>query len=203
MFHSFDVARLCFDEVCQGRGGGQGVKLVVDDVEPPRVQTPRLNLLWGVNVSVWGSETKRSVELGFRDTASHAGFLEALRALDARVLATAYEMSEAWFRRRLDVSEVERHYSPSLRTDSHGEPIFRLNVPAKQVLDEEGRPLKELPARYGAGRSMVAVVQPQGIWFFNAKFGVRWKVHEMRFSSKDAVRPAVVHRDNPCLFCDD
>ncbi len=194
MFHSFSLEDLHFDDLSKGRGGGQTVNLTVDGEAPPRIQTPRLDLLRGVSVAVWGGETKRSVELSFRATQVHDGFKEALALLHAKVLRAAADDAEEWFKRPLTQDQIASHHSPCLRSGEDG-PTLRLNVPAKQVLDD-GQPVRDLPDGYAAGRSVVAVIQPVAIWFFNSKFGLRWKVHELHFSKK----PAAVKL---CRFVDD
>lgn len=212
MFHCFAVSDVQLAPVSKGRFGGQCVALQVAGGNVPLIQTPRLNTPWGIAQRQFDGENKLSIEMHFRDSNIHAAFVEAVDALDDKVLEHACQHAEDWFKSPLTPEQVQTHHSPSLKDDGQEGRVLRLNINLKNVFDGDGTAC--LPAaKIGAGRSAIAIVQPVSVWFFNQRFGIRWKLHELCFSKKTIERPdrsqecmlrsELPEQESTCLFRDD
>lgn len=184
-----------------GKMGGQTVPLLFEGHPATVIQTPRLDVKHGIQVAEWGGEKKGHLQLHFRRTDVHADFSKALQDLDATVLQAAVNNSAAWFRSDMDRHAVEHLYTSYLNMDDDS-PFLKINVAFKDeacavTTFKDGDEVRGAQSGFGAGSSVVVMLQPVSLWFFNRKFGIRWKAHELHFSSKPAAS-----LDTPYLFVD-
>lgn len=157
-------------------------------------------------MAVWGGQAKYHMDLHFRLTSNvHAEFKKALASLDDKIIQAAADNSEEWLRQPLELQQVTAIYSSYLREDED-DTWLRVNVPfrgdkcAADVFDDHNE-LDTLKAGDGEGRSAVVILQPLSLWFFNQKFGIRWKVHEIHLSAKSVMQTLPTPTDSkPATF---
>jgi hypothetical protein len=169
---------------------------------PLIVQTPAMAVPFGM--SRWEGDNnngavKYSIDLSFKDmdtNPSAKAFYKMLADLDARLVEHGFGNQQTWFKgKRYGSKEiVEALYTPMIkhakdkttgeRTDDYP-PTFKVTVPFKDnafacdVFNSE-RELVDLNAIDTKGSKVTAIIQCTGVWFAGGKFGVSWKVVQMK-----------------------
>jgi hypothetical protein len=196
----FDVSNVSFSDVKMLENGGK-IVYVSYNKAPLIVQTPAMAAPFGM--SRWegdhNSNVKYSLDLSFKDIDSFPSmkaFHTMLDALDTRLVQHGFDNQHSWFKgKRYGSKEiVEALYTPMLkyakdkatgeRTDDYP-PTFKVTVPHKDgsfacdVFNAQRAPV-DLGTVETKGSRITAIVQCTGVWFAGGKFGVSWKVKQMK-----------------------
>jgi hypothetical protein len=203
----FNIDHVTFSDMKMLDNGGK-IVYVSYNRGPFYMQTPAMTVPFGL--SKWDNDgkavAKYSLDLSFKgmsDTPALSSFFNCLNALDAKLVDTGFDKQQSWFKGKRYNSRdiVEALYTPIIKyaKDKHtGEktemypPTIKVTVPQKDgaftcdVFDASRRPVN-LNAIDTKGSSVTAIVQCTGIWFAGGKFGLSWKVVQMKiipFSGK-------------------
>jgi hypothetical protein len=171
------------------------------------IQTPVMHAPFGV--SIWpgerGMPDKYSLDLSFADRDSRPGiqdFFEMLQGLSDQIISDALDNSNSWFKKKYPSRDViDALFTSNIRYNKDkitGEvtnlypPSFKLNLPYRDGAfnfpvygpNKEVVNLMDIhssPGR-GKGSKVSAIIQCTSIWVAGGKFGLSWKVCQMRIA---------------------
>lgn len=175
------------------------------------VQTPEMRVPFGI--SYWpgenGAPDKYSLDLSFdghdsRD--SVRAFLAMIDSLDRQLIKTGFESSMSWFKRKLPSEEVlEALYTRSLRYSKDKEtgeitnkyaPTMKVQLPTRDgkfdfpVFNgarEEIDLMNVFNTGNTKGAKAQAILQLTSVWIVGSKFGITWKVKQLKFVTPAAL----------------
>ncbi len=176
---------------------------VYHDGSPFIVQIPEMVAPYGL--SKWDNDrggVKIHLDLSFGkpDEADRAQFLAKASEVDRKFQGDALDNCVAWFKNKyttLDV--VQALYTPMVKlakdkatgevTDAYP-PTFKAQVPQRdgkvscEVYDRDKQRV-ELDSMDLKGAAVTAIVQCSGLWVAGGKFGVTWRVVQMKVNPKN------------------
>lgn len=160
---------------------------------PLIMQLPTMKAPFGV--SEWSDEKtgtkKYYFDLSFDGMAANeelAKTYEMFKAMDAKVLNDGMDNSMAWFKKRYTSIEImDALFSPSVKMpkDEKYSPTIKLPLAQSQgefkcgVFDGDRNRVNILDMNT-KGAEVTAIIQLVGIWLAGGKFGVSWKVQQLR-----------------------
>jgi hypothetical protein len=177
--------------------GGKIVYISYDN-GPLIMQTPEMVAPFGI--SQWDNDKggkKSTLDLSFKGKESRPNlerFYENLEALDKKIVSEAFENSPSWFKKKTSEEVLKELYTPILRhakDKNTGEitnkypSTFKATLPEKdgkftfEVYNQK-RELVDLNSMELKGAKVTAMIQCLGIWIAGTKFGVSWKILQMR-----------------------
>ena len=171
------------------------------------LQTPKMSCPYGL--SRFGEEPKDwrfNLDLSFRGMDSNESlrtFYENLEKLDEKLLEDASTNSMAWFKKKKQSIDVNRAlYSPLIRLSRDketGEPdgkwpaTFKVKLPYRTTDGQDGRfqmmafdtnkeriPDDKIEEMLQKGSQVQAILRCGGIWFANGKYGLSWRVAQLK-----------------------
>ena len=201
-----DVSKVSYGAPKQLDNGGRSVYISYMS-KNLMVQTPVMNAPFGVNV--WpgerGMPDKYTLDLSFAGMETRPNvreFKDMLSRLGDQVITDALENSNLWFKKKYPSRDViDALFTSNIRYSKDkvtGEvnnmypPSFKLTLPYRDnaftfpVYGSERDPVDLMdihtsPSR-GKGSKVSAIIQCTSIWFAGSKFGLTWKVCQMRIS---------------------
>ena len=203
---NFDVARITYSTPKQLETGAKSIYISYNE-KPLLVQTPDMQAPFGI--SMWpgerGAPDKYNVDVSFagRETRPQLqAFFGVLESISERVITDAMDNSQAWFKRRFPSRDVvEALYTPIIKYSKDREtgevntqypPNFKMSLPFRDgqfqfpVYDGSRNLLNLLDIASsdtrGKGSRVSAIVQCSAVWIAASKFGVTWKVRQLRIS---------------------
>jgi hypothetical protein len=196
----FSIDRVTFSDMKVLDNGGK-IVYVSYDRSPFFLQTPPMAVPFGL--SKWDNDgkspAKYSIDLSFKGMDSSkplSAFHSALSTLDDKLIETGFDKQQSWFKgKRYGSREiVEALYTPMVkyakdkvtgeRTDAYP-PTVKVTVPHRDgsftcdVFDAN-RNSADLVSIETKGSSITAIIQCTGIWFAGGKFGLSWRVVQMK-----------------------
>jgi hypothetical protein len=167
---------------------------------PLRIQTPELNVPYGVNVNdTPAGEHKYSIQFSFRGEEENeriAKFHEQMRGLQAKLVRVGTDNSLAWFKKKMSTEVVSEFFTPILKVSKDketGEPngkypdTFKVNLDLRngefvcKAFSMDHAPLDEpLDSLIVKGSRATALIIPSFLWFAGGKFGLTIKAEQMR-----------------------
>lgn len=167
---------------------------------PLRIQTPELNVPYGVNVNdTPAGDHKYSIQFSFRgedDNERIAKFHEQMRGLQAKLIRAGTDNSLAWFKKKMSTEVVSEFFTPILKVSKDketGEPngkypdTFKVNLDTRngefvcKAFGADHTPIDEpLDSLIVKGTRATALVIPSFLWFAGGKFGLTIKAEQMR-----------------------
>ena len=201
---NFDITRLTFGQPKQLNNGGRSIYINYGG-QPCYIQTPVMKTPFGI--SMWPSDNggpdKYNLDLSFEGREQREQlqcFFDALQAIDKRLVQDAMDNSQLWFKkpRFAAIEVVEALYTPTIRYSKDREtgeinsryaPTFKTTLPFKDgkflcpAYDggrEELDILDVLASGRSKGAQAQAIVQLSGVWMVGSKFGVTWKVKQLK-----------------------
>jgi hypothetical protein len=169
-----------FRDPMPGTMSGQFVSMFYEDSKIC-IQTPKMECL-GCNKWQFNAQAPEKYTLLLRCSPA---FVKWCECLDDFVLRQAERNSIKWLGQEFTASAIKTWFQPTIKQDYHGDPIIRLSVPFKgpecQVafFDQQGNYLdaKDVPS----GDVLAsAVLEIEGLWFVNRKFGLRIKLAQAK-----------------------
>lgn len=200
---SFDTSNINFSQVkvldgvgarqCYLNYGGRSLTL----------QTASMSVPYGMNTfDKEGSKTKFSVDLSFRgyEDASNKrikAFYDAITTLDEFMIEEGVRNSQAWFKTKHPREVVKAFYTPCIRVskgpdgkDKGYPPTIKINLKQQkgseafdvQCFDDQKRPYENMPVSelLVKGAQVTCLIQCTGVWFAGSKFGLSWKMVQIR-----------------------
>ena len=200
---NFNIGQLSYGIPKQQSTGGKTIFIAYAG-QQLYMQTPAMKAPFGI--SMWPSDNggpdKYSIDLSFEGRESREqvqAFFDALQAIDKRLVNDAMENSQAWFKKKYAAVEVvEALYSPTVRYSKDREtgeineryaPTFKMSLPFKDgkfLFPAFGSRREEIDMHeaYTNARSkgarVQAIVQCSAIWIVGNKFGLMWKVRQLK-----------------------
>ena len=205
---NFNSGSLSFSEVKTNQYGGKSVYIRYND-DKFRVQTPEMNLPYGLNEDVITDDAtgevkghKYSVNLSFKgmDQDTPEGkklqeFHRMLERVDDLVVKEGHKNALPWLRQKgaskevikalynsqikvsrdKDTQEPDGRYPDTIKSKI----VFWDGVFKTEVYNES-RELVDLKESLVKGTVGKALLECVGVWFAGGKFGVSWKVIQMR-----------------------
>jgi hypothetical protein len=209
----FVISNMSYAQPKQQNNGGKTIYISYSGKQM-LMQTPMMPAPFGI--SVWPSENggpdKYNIDVSFDNRESKETvqqFYTVLEAIDKQVVKDAMDNSQLWFKKRFpSVDVVEALYTPTIKLSKDkntGEvtnqyaPKFKMVLPLKDnkfafpaydsnrnvidlfdVIRSEGR---------GKGSRVQAIVMCSAVWIVGTKFGVTWKVRQLRLSEAARMNP--------------
>lgn len=186
LYSAFDPSKLEFGKIEKTKRGSKIVQLTYDGRTRIHIQTPKLQLPFGVNKPYQdgGDVQSHSIDVSFRghDTSGVIGsFLEKMRAVDASVMDHAVRDSAEWFGSVKPHNVIQEFFRPLVRepTNPVYAPTMKVKIPVvngvpnstffinKEQVDMD-KVCKGATARF--------LLELSGVWFVNKHFGVSWRV---------------------------
>jgi len=226
---NFDISNLTYGPLKQLTSGGKTIYLSYSG-KNLLMQTPFMKAPFGIKK--WDGESgapdKYNLDLSLEGSETNetiGQFFSALKAIDQRMLNDAFENSQLWFKKKYPSIEViEALYTPTVKYSKDrdtGEinnkyaPTFKMLLPMKDgeftctAFGPGARPTElNLAEIIQSGRSksarIQAIVQCSSIWMVGTKFGVSWKVRQLRIEEPARLPSFAFIKDgNDIDDCDD
>lgn len=199
---AFDASKLSFGNVKTLENGGKMVYVSYDN-KPLIIQTPEMISQFGL--SRWngdgtasGSSDKYTMELSFKDKDTRPSlgkFANMLEEVDKRLIQEGIDNSQSWFKKKHTSAEVvEALYTHQIKypkdkqtgepTDKYP-PTFRISLPQRNnefqcdVYDEKRIKINMNDVELKKAK-ITCILQCTGIWLAGGKFGLSWRVIQMR-----------------------
>jgi hypothetical protein len=213
----FNINNVTFSDVKMLDNGGK-IVYVSYNKSPFLMQTPKMKAPFGL--SMWDNDGKNvpkyTLDLSFGGMDSSPqlqAFYEVLENMDVRMVNDGFDNQQSWFKGKKYGSReiVEALYTPIIkyakdkntgeRSDKYP-PTMKLNVPfrdgtfACDAFDDNRKPVN-VESIETKGSFINAIIQCTGVWFAGGKFGVSWKVVQMKYT------PASMSFMGQCAFRDD
>jgi hypothetical protein len=195
--NSFNIKNINYGEPKVLDNGGRAIYVGYTG-KPFLLQTPEMVAPFGLNK--WSNDKggiKYTLELSFQGKENREPLMalyNMLESLDKKFVGDALDNSTSWLKKKyssLDV--VEALYTPLIKfpkDKATGEftnkypPTFKVNVPFKETYECEAynnaRERINLDNTDTKGSKIACILQCMGVWVAGGKFGVSWKVLQLR-----------------------
>lgn len=190
-----DMNNLTFSSTAKNLDNGMKIVSLSYNGKPLTLQTPKMSVPFGV--SRW-ENGKASLELSlglFSADPELSRFHDLLQRLNARCLEEGMMKSVTWFKRKFSDSAIlEALFTSTLKHNTNKPdlpPTFKANLPQRdgayqfEAYDEAKNKVDDIDALDLRGGHAVCIVQCSGIWIAAGKFGMTWKVVQMKVFSPD------------------
>lgn len=199
---NFDISKLEFSEPKKLGHGGNAVYVNYEG-SPLILQTPTMTLPWSMGkFEKAGEETKYSIDLSFKGMDGDSkmeSFYSVLSGLDDRMVKDGVRNSMSWFKKKkLSEDVVSAFYSPLLKVSKDREtgepdgkypPVMKVKLPYRDgKFGFDAYDTKKCRIEGDMEEVLVkkcevkCLIQCVGIWFAGGKYGLSWKVMQMKVS---------------------
>lgn len=190
--HEFDASKISFGNVKVNENKGKSIYVGYDN-GPLIFQTPEMIAPFGV--SKWDKENggdKYSLNLSFKgkDTRQPLNkFFENLNTLNETLIQGAKNNSEAWFgnvKSEIVLRELITPVISYAKEKDKYPPTIKANLMQKngnydlEAYDENRNEIKYDDTMDLKNARITALIQCLGIWVIGSKFGITWKIVQMR-----------------------
>ena len=156
-----------------------------------------MSLPFGLNVDDKFGPTKYSINISFRGQEQREDikqFLDALTALDEKMIDEGVKNSKAWFKADMSREVVKAFYTPCVKYSmgADGKPAAyppNLKVTLRKngddfeskFYDVHGSPYTGLPVEemLAKGVQVTAIITCSSVWFAGSKFGLTWRAKQI------------------------
>ena len=183
-FSEFHVGNLEIGEYTN-----KNIKLV-DNLtnKPVKIQLPKMYMPFGISSFVPEvGETKWNIDFsmkGYNEDGNQVKlFYEFLKSVEDRVIDSVQEQSQAIFGRTMSRDVLVTMFNSNIKESSDREPKFRLKYDPRttHVFDYEDNDITNAPVdRAYSQCSGVALAEIGNVYFLNKKFGIVWKMPQMK-----------------------
>lgn len=190
--NEFDASKISFGNVKVNENKGKSIYVGYDS-GPLIFQTPEMVAPFGV--SKWDKENggdKFSLNLSFKGKETREPlnkFFENLNALNETLIQGAKNNSEAWFGNVKSEIVLRELITPVISYSKEKDkypPTIKANLMQKngnydiEVYDENRNEIKYDGTMDLKNARITALIQCLGIWVIGSKFGITWKIVQMR-----------------------
>jgi hypothetical protein len=193
--NDFDAQKVTFSTLRTLDNGGKVVYVSYDGA-PLIFQTPEMIAPFGV--SKWDNDKgsnappKFTLDLSFKGMDSRdvlKKFYDNLCAMDTKILNGAKENSMTWFKKEQSEIVLRELMTKIIREpkDQKYPATFKVTLPKKdgsfdfEVYNQDKQSVS-LDSLELKGARVTALIQCLGVWIAGAKFGISWKVVQMKVS---------------------
>ena len=183
-FSEFHVGNLEIGEYTN-----KSIKLV-DNLtnKPVKIQLPKMYMPFGISSFVPEvGETKWNIDFsmkGYNEEGNQVKlFYEFLKAVEDRVIDSVQEQSQAIFGRTMSRDVLVTMFNSNIKESSDREPKFRLKYDPRttRMFDYDDNDITNAPVdRAYSQCSGVALAEIGNVYFLNKKFGIVWKMPQMK-----------------------
>ena len=156
-----------------------------------------MTIPFGLNADDKYGPVKYSVNISFRGQEQRADikqFLDALTALDDKMIDEGVKNSKAWFKAEMSREVVKAFYTPSVKysLDKDGNqssypPNLKLTLRKNgddfetKFYDVHGSPYTNIPVEdmLAKGVQVTAIMACTSVWFAGSKFGLTWRAKQI------------------------
>lgn len=190
--NEFDASKISFGNVKVNENKGKSIYVGYDN-GPLIFQTPEMVAPFGV--SKWDKENggdKFSLNLSFKGKETREPlnkFFENLNTLNETLIQGAKNNSEAWFGNVKSEIVLRELITPVISYSKEKDkypPTIKANLMQKngnydiEVYDENRNEIKYDGTMDLKNAKITALIQCLGIWVIGSKFGITWKIVQMR-----------------------
>jgi hypothetical protein len=171
------------------------------------INTPKMRLPFGVGKFEDGPSVKYSLDMSFNgmdNDPKMKAFYDAIHELDEKIIADTKKNSLAWLRKKTVSDDVARTlYTPSLKYSKDKEtgepntkypPTLKAKLPyydgrfTCSVFDHKREKLDgDFTQQVNKGQFVTAIIRCGGVWFSGGKYGVSWKVEQLKLHEGQGV----------------
>ena len=200
--HDVATSDIAFSKQVRTLDSGYKMVWVTYKGAPMVVQLPKMKAPFGL--SKWaddkGTGDKYSIDLSFAGMDSNeklGATYETLKTLDDMVVEAALANSQEWFKKKITSKEVtEALNCPTIKTPKDEKYAPTIKLPLKEsspggpftalVFDNDRNKidLKHVECK---GSEVQAIVQCSHIWIAGGKFGISWKVSQLKVQPRAAL----------------
>jgi hypothetical protein len=197
--NEFSIEKVKYSPLKILENGGKAIWVSYENA-PLIFQTPEMITPFGI--SKWdnsdkGGGKKYTLDMSFKNKESREilnKFYENLLVLDEKLVKDAFENSMSWFKKKSSEAVLKELYTPIIRhakdkntgdiTDKFP-PTFKVALPQKddkytfEVYNQDKKQV-DLDSLELKGARVTALIQCLGVWIAGTKFGVSWKVLQMK-----------------------
>jgi hypothetical protein len=189
----FQPNRLSASNARRNPRGGLSVNLTYRDPQTSSssftlIQTPKLRVPFGLQIHDEGDSAKHSLSLSFdfwRDSdCVEADFINGIRSIDDHVKHLAAERSEEWFKKPMRLDVVSELFKDSVKCSPAYPPLLKVKIPSWNnefrcdVYNPRGDRIN-LADALRAQCTVIALIQPQSVWFVDKSFGIIWVARQL------------------------
>lgn len=198
----FSASKLEYSDLkAMGTTGAKQMYLNYNGGKSIVLHTPKMRLPYGVGkFEEPGKAPKYSLDMSFGgmdDDPKIKAFYDAIHSIDEKIIADTKKNSLAWLRKKTVSEDVARTlYTPSVKrakdketgevTDKYP-PTFKAKIPFWEdkftcsVFDHTRTKLEgDFTDKISKGQSVVAIIKCGGVWFSGGKYGVSWKIEQLK-----------------------
>lgn len=193
----FDISNVKYSAVRTLDNGGKVIYLSYNGA-PLVLQTPEMHAPFGI--SKWDNEkggNKVTVDLSFKGKDTRPvleNFFQNFLALDEKLVTDGADNSVTWLKKKYNETVVKEFYTPIVKyakDKNTGEPsdkyppTFKVTLPKKdgkytfEVYNQDKQQVN-LDDVELKGARVTALIQCLGIWVAGQKYGLSWKVLQMK-----------------------
>lgn len=165
------------------------ITIVNKEDKPIRFQIPRLYMPFGISGFVAPTgPTKWNIDFslkGFNEDGNYIKkFYEFLKNFDENIITEVQKQSVDIFNRDVPLDELRQMYNSNIKEDPQGvwEPKFRVKIDEDcNIFNENDVQIEnEFVDHLYARNTGVAIVEPQSVYFMQKRFGITWKVYQLK-----------------------
>ncbi len=170
------------------------------------VQTPEMEIPFGLNVYDKGEYPKYSVDISFKgveNNKSMKAFYDNLEAMDDRLISEGMKNSMSWFKKPKNKASrevIDSMFTPTIKIakDKDANPLpypprLKLKIPFKdnncltQFYDKEGTQIKDDVSKILVrGTKAKVIMQCVGMWISSGSYMCQWKAVRMEVDVPEA-----------------
>lgn len=165
-------------------------------VTAAHMQIPRMYMPFGISgFTPEIGQTKWNIDFamkGWDETDNYVKkFYDTLRSIEGKVIDAVTAQSESIFGTPIPRDDIQKMFYSNIKESEDREPKFRVKVDTlpdgkikPHIFDEQNQNITA-DAKNGlyARNSGVAMVEVCGVYFLNRKFGLTWKLHQLKVFS--------------------
>jgi hypothetical protein len=203
---TFDASNISYSAPRVLSNGGKSIYISYNG-QKLVMQTPEMTVPFGMNK--WDNDGKSackySLDLSFKGKESREvlnKFFEGLCDLDNKLIEDGLVNSQTWFKKKHSSADVLKElYTPMVKfpKDKNGEitdmypPTIKLSLPHNGTdftCDVFGskKDIVDLNSIETKGAKVSAIIQCMGIWMVGSKYGVSWKVIQMKVTPRATIK---------------
>jgi len=195
---------MCSEPKINSYGGKMVYLNYLEDKQSLILQTPKMRMPYDMNEfkqdnAPADADSKFSINLSFNNMDSDEKiktFFDKLTELDNKLMSLGVKNSPKWFKSKHKKEVIKALYSPIIRYYKDKEtgeisdkypPTIKLKIPRRnkefscQVFNDD-RESVNLTDVVGKGSLVQALIKGTGIWFAGGKYGVSWRIEQMKVS---------------------
>ena len=208
----FNPSNISYSEPKQLSGGrGKTVYVHYNESSQYSIQTPVMPLPFGLSIDDRQEVPKYAIDLSFRGMEGNPQiqkFHDNLVELDEKLIEDGVENSMAWFKKKKTSKEVMSSlYNAVVRVsrdketgepDGRYPPTMKVKIPNYEgkwgcdIFDDKKNELKpspeELKELITKGSKVQALIRCTGVYFAAGKFGVTWRVTQLKIFSSNTLK---------------